>query len=100
MALKMKSMEEIAAELKVRKPTAEVYVIDGLVAGAPVEMNYLLQELEVTTAIFVHVKRELESERELSLRAIKDNLAARDLPLQYNQIRGVIACLINGHEVL
>ena len=88
-------MEEIAKILRVQKATAEVYVIDGVVAGAPIDMDNLLDEMNVSRPFFRAVERELERPGEITLRIIKDNLSAIDLT--YNQIRCVIACLIRGH---
>lgn len=97
LALKKQPMLDIGEAIGVKTPTAEVYILDAYVAGCPIDPEYIVQELKVDRELFHSVKREIASHEEITLRTIKDNLADRDL--SYNQIRCIIACLINGYEL-
>ena len=97
MAIERKSIEDIADVLKVKTATAEVYVIDGLASGAPIDHEFLAAELRVDKSLFLEVKIQLQH-RAVTLRTVKDNLER--LKPTYNQIRFVLASLIRGYCLL
>ena len=92
-------MADIARDARVQKATVEVYTLDGFVAGAPLDYEYLMGELNVSQAKFQKVKRELKQPGELKLRTVKDKLENSNISVSYNQIKLVIACLIRGYDL-
>ena len=83
--------KEIAARLRVQEPTAEVYTIDALAAGAPLDHERMAILLGVAGDTFEAIKKAISSNTDSKLRSIKDEL---NESLTYNQIRFVLACMI------
>ena len=75
--------------------TAEMYVIDLIASGLGGKEDHrrLLAELEIQDAAFESVK-EIATRPGVTLREIFDITS-----LRYNEIRAVIAVLINGFEL-
>jgi hypothetical protein len=86
------SFAKSAEKLNVATATAEVYVIDLIAQGlgGASEHRRLLGELNVTPIKFNMVVEEI-SKCGIKLRDVKDHTA-----LSYNQIRAVVAVLIQG----
>lgn len=74
---------------------AEVYGIDFLTAGEEVDHKLMAKYLQITPESFERVKVGIMSNRNNSLRSIWDELQ----DFSYNQIRFVLACLIQELEV-
>lgn len=79
--------------MRIATATCEIYVIDLITfgCGSYEEHQRLLQELEVSPTDFDKVLTELAANG-VTLREIKDATS-----LAYNQIRAVIAVLIQGY---
>ena len=92
---KKDDFHQISLKLGVKLPTAEVYVIDGIAAGMPVEVKTAAELLQVDCEAFDAIKS--FAHKAASLREIKD--AFQDI-FSYNQIRFVIACAIRGYVML
>lgn len=90
-----KSFELLGWELAVATATAEVYGIDCLAAGEEVDHNLVAKNLQITPESFERVKVGIMSNHNNSLRSIRDELA----DFSYNQIRFVLACLIQEVEL-
>ena len=85
----------IARRLRVAEATVEIYVIDSIALGQGNETLYgrMLGELDVNQEKFEVVKESL-TRSALTLREIRDLTS-----LRYNQIRAVIAVLINAFQL-
>lgn len=86
---------EIARNACVAEATAEVYVIDIIASGVGNQDLHrrLIRELKIQDEFFEQVQESL-TRSGITLREIRDTTQ-----LSYNQIRGVIAVLINGYEL-
>ena len=91
-----KNFDELAAELSIAKATAEVYGIDGLAAGEEIDHEIPARFLQISVESFNRIKTEISSNDDRKLRTIRDNL---DEEFSYNQIRFVLACLIQELEL-
>lgn len=87
------AIPEIATQLSVAEKTVEVYIIDLLASGEGTdpERKTMLRHMEVNSTDFHRVESHL-CKSGITLREIKD----ATLNLTYNQIRVVIACLLNN----
>lgn len=85
----------LGRELAVAKATAEVYGIDCLAAGEEVDHKLMAKYLQIAPESFERVKVGIMSDRNNSLRSIRDELQ----DFSYNQIRFVLACLIQELEL-
>lgn len=56
-----RNYKEIAACLGVQEPTTQVYTIDALAAGAPLDLNRMANLLEVTEATFSTIRAAVSS---------------------------------------
>ena len=85
----------IARRLQVTEVTAEIYVIDSIALGQGNETLYgrMLGELDINQEKFKVVKESL-TRSPITLREIRDLTS-----LRYNQIRAVIAVLINAFQL-
>lgn len=90
---KGKNVTDIARELCVQRPTAEVYLTDALAAGKTLDHQRLGNELQVTGEHFLILREELHVKNRLSV--VKQSHPG----LTYNQIRFVLACIIHDLEV-
>ena len=86
-------LRDIACELCVQLPTAEVYLIDSLVAGKDLDHERLGKYLHITKEHFLLLRDELLVKPRLSI--VKQSYPS----FTYNQIRFVLACLIRDMEV-
>ena len=91
-----KDFQTISCEMGITKATAEVYGIDCLAAGQPLDHDVMASNLNVTTSTFQRVRRSIEENGDRKLRTIRDSLQAE---VSYNQIRFVLACMINDIEL-
>ena len=87
------NLSEIARELGVQRPTAEVYLIDALLAGQEVDHERLGNLIGVSDESFLLLREELFSKTRLS--EVKQACPG----FEYNQIRFVLACLIRDLEM-
>lgn len=95
--LKMgKNFSDLAADLSITKASAEVYGIDGLAAGQQIDHETLARLLEVLMDCFKRIRNEIVVCEDRKLRTIRDNLSQE---FSYNQIRFVLACLIQELEL-
>ncbi|CAH3195099.1 unnamed protein product, partial [Porites evermanni] len=87
--------EMIARRLRVAEATVEIYVIDSIALGQGNETLYgrMLGELDINQEKFEVVKESL-TKSAVTLREIRDLTS-----LRYNQIRAVIAVLINAFQL-
>lgn len=85
----------IARKLRVAEATVEIYVIDSITLGQGNETLYgrMLGELDINQEKFEVVKESL-TRSAITLREIRDLTS-----LRYNQIRAVIAVLINAFQL-
>lgn len=85
----------IARRLRVTEVTVEIYVIDSITLGQGNETLYgrMLGELDINQEKFKVVKESL-TRSPITLREIRDLTS-----LRYNQIRAVIAILINAFQL-
>lgn len=85
----------IARRLRVAEATVEIYVIDSIALGQGNETLYgrMLGELDINQEKFEVVKESL-TKSAVTLREIRDLTS-----LRYNQIRAVIAVLINAFQL-
>ena len=85
----------IARKLRVAEATVEIYVIDSITLGQGNETLYgrMLGELDINQEKFEVVKESL-TKSAVTLREIRDLTS-----LRYNQIRAVIAVLINAFQL-
>lgn len=85
----------IARRLRVTEVTVEIYVIDSIALGKGNETLYgrMLGELDINQEKFKVVKESL-TRSPITLREIRDLTS-----LRYNQIRAVIAVLINAFQL-
>lgn len=85
----------IARRLRVTEVTVEIYVIDSIALGQGNETLYgrMLGELDINQEKFKVVKESL-TRSPITLREIRDLTS-----LRYNQIRAVIAVLINAFQL-
>ena len=85
----------IARRLRVTEVTVEIYVIDSIALGQRNETLYgrMLGELDINQEKFKVVKESL-TRSPITLREIRDLTS-----LRYNQIRAVIAVLINAFQL-
>lgn len=85
----------IARGLRVTEVTVEIYVIDSIALGQGNETLYgrMLGELDINQEKFKVVKESL-TRSPITLREIRDLTS-----LRYNQIRAVIAVLINAFQL-
>ena len=91
-----KDFAHLSSELDIKKGTAEVYGIDCLAAGGSVDHEMIANYLKVTPDAFHRIKSAIQSNEDLKLRTIRDGF---DLEFSYNQIRFVLACLIQEIEL-
>ena len=91
-----KNFDKSATELRIAKATAEVYGIDGLAAGEHLDQEVIAKYLNITTECFERIKREIMSNKDRKLRTIRDNFTGE---FSYNQIRFVLACLIQDMDL-
>ena len=89
------SFDAMSEELRVATATAEVYVIDILAQGRAedTDCRKILLDLKVSKPAFYAIKCQM-TKPGCSLREIRDETG-----LTYNQIRAVLASLINGFEL-
>lgn len=80
------SFERVAKRLGVAKATAEIYVIDLLAEKE--DLRRLLSKLEIYQEAFEDVEEQVKKSGEFDM-----------TPLSYNEIRAIIASLINGVEL-
>ena len=85
----------IARRLRVTEVTVEIYVIDSIALGQGNETLYgrMLGELDINQEKFKVVTESL-TRSPITLREIRDLTS-----LRYNQIRAVIAVLINAFQL-
>lgn len=85
----------IARRLRVAEATVEIYVIDSIALGQGNETLYerMLGELDINQEKFEVVKESL-TRSAITLREMRDLTS-----LRYNQIRAVIAVLINAFQL-
>lgn len=85
----------IARRLRVTEVTVEIYVIDSIALGQGNETLYgrMLGELDINQEKFKVVKESL-TRSPITFREIRDLTS-----LRYNQIRAVIAVLINAFQL-
>lgn len=85
----------IARRLQVTEVTVEIYVIDSIALGQGNETLYgrMLGELDINQEKFKVVTESL-TRSPITLREIRDLTS-----LRYNQIRAVIAVLINAFQL-
>ena len=69
---------------------AQIYAIDSLAAGAPIDHVRLANLLQVTEENFEAIRNCIEKNKDHKLRSIRDELVV----FSYNQIRFVLACMI------
>lgn len=86
-------LRDIACELFVELPTAEVYLIDSLVAGKDLDHERLGEYLHITNEHFLLLWNGLLVKPRLSM--VKQSYPS----FTYNQIRFVLDCLIRDMEV-
>ena len=91
-----KDFAHLSSELDIKKGTAEVYGIDCLAAGGSVDHEMIARYLELTPDAFHRIKSAIQYTEGLKLRTIRDEF---DLKFSYNQIRFVLACLIQKIEL-
>ena len=80
----------------IAEPTAEVYGIDCLAAGAKLDHKLLASYLGLTPHAFQLIKGVIQSNEDNKLRTIRDELHT---DFSYNQIRFVLACVIHSLEL-
>lgn len=90
------SFNQIAKKLGVAEATAEIYVIDLIASGlgGKEEHSRLLTELEVPDAAFEEVEEKLTQSRTTLRQIFEETSHGR-----YNEIRAIIAIMINGFEL-
>lgn len=90
------SFNQIAKKLGVAEATAEIYVIDLIASGlgGKEEHSRLLTELEVPDAAFEEVEEKLTQSRTTLRQIFEETSLGR-----YNEIRAIIAVMINGFEL-
>lgn len=86
-------LRDIACELCVQLLTAEVYLIDSLVAGKDLDHERLGEYLRITNEHFLVLRDELLVKPRLSM--VKQSYPS----FSYNQIRFLLAYLIRNLEV-
>lgn len=86
----------LADELSIAKATAEVYGVDCLAAGQDVSHNSIAEYIDVTKESFAIIKSEIIAAQDKKLRTVHDKLGE---VYTYNQIRFVLACLIQDLEL-
>ena len=91
-----KSLTQLASEMGIAKATAEVYAIDCLAAGRKIDHEQLASFLALTADAFQRIKVTILSNEDNRLRTIRDSLSEE---FCYNQIRFVLACLIQELEL-
>lgn len=92
-----KTFEEIARLAGVAVATSQIYVIDMIASGSgKPHHRRLARELEIQHDSFADV-HEMLCRGSISLREIKDS--CNKAKLSYNQIRAIIALLMNGYEL-
>ena len=91
-----KNFSDLAADLSVTKATTEVYEIDGLAAGQQIDHQTLARLLDVSMECFKRIRNKILVCEDRKLRTILDNLSQE---LSYNQIRFVLACLVQELEL-
>lgn len=80
--------KEISARLRVQESTAEVYTIDALAAGAPLDHERMAILLGITGDTFEAIKN---CNKDAKLRSIRNEV---NESFTYNQVRFVLACMI------
>lgn len=83
--------KEISARLRVQESTAEVYTIDALAAGAPLDHERMAILLGITGDTFEAIKKTISCNKDAKLRSIRNEL---NESFTYNQVRFVLACMI------
>lgn len=91
-----KNFDMLAEEQSINKGTAEVYGIEGLAAGEHIDHEMLAKYLDISCDSFKRIKREILSSEDRKLRTIRDKFFEE---FTYNQIRFVLACLIQELDV-
>lgn len=86
-----RNYSEIAVTLGVQEATAEVYTIDALAAGAPLDHTRMANLLEIGGEAFDRIKAAITSNVNAKLGAIRADLIES---FSYNQIRFVLTCMI------
>ena len=80
----------------IAEATAEVYAIDCFAAGQPLDHDTMASSLEVTPSVFASIRTAIVETEDSKMRTIRDSLQAG---VSYNQIRFVLACMINNVEI-
>lgn len=91
-----KNFVQLASELGIATATAEVYAIDCLAAGGKLDHKHIACDLGISTDAFYRIKVTIQSNEDNKLRTIRDALHEE---YSYNQIRFVLACLIQELEL-
>lgn len=86
-----KNFKDLAEELQIAKPTAEVYGVDCLAAGQDVDFQEIAAYMDINRESFAIIQGEIMKVHDKKLRTVRDNLREA---FSYNQIRFVLACLI------
>ncbi|KXJ08819.1 hypothetical protein AC249_AIPGENE12861 [Exaiptasia diaphana] len=91
-----KSFGRIAETLSVKPATAEIYIIDYIFLGngSKEDQIKMLRELKISKDEFDTVVKLLSGDN-VKLRELKDSTG-----FSYNQIRAIIAALVNGFDCL
>lgn len=84
------AFDEIARVLSVAEPTAQIYIIDGYCAGAPLSFSKLCDGMKVSSPDVQTLSTAIKDHGS-SLRNIRDMLEGR---YSYNQIRLVLAAMV------
>ena len=84
----------LAKELGIAKDTAERYAIDCLAARENVDHKRIATYLQISTQSFRDIKCGILFSVDCKLRTIHEDLKDRLKEFSYNQIRYVLACLI------
>ena len=92
-----KDFDKLACEICVAKATAEVYGIDCLAAGQSLDHEKMAEYLKISSESFRRIQREILCNEDQKLCTIRDNL--NEAEYSYNQIRFVLACLIQKLEM-
>ncbi|KAJ7369636.1 hypothetical protein OS493_037425 [Desmophyllum pertusum] len=90
-----KDFTQLSSELGIAKATAEVYGIDCLAAGKELDHKRKARYLGITSEDFQVMTVNILSNEDNKLRTIRDALNEE---FSYNQIRFVLACLIQELE--
>ena len=91
-----KSLATLSSELGIAVATAEVYAIDCLAAGRQIAHEQIASYLAISTDTFQRIKAKILLNEDNRLRTIRD---AINEEFSYNQIRFVLACLIQELEL-